>query len=252
MIEFLNDIDTQVFLFFNGANSPFFDGFMKTFTGRFVWVPMYAALVFMMWRACRWPKMLFYLFGVVLAVTITDQVCATFIRPAVERLRPSNLQNALSQMAYIVDGYRGGRYGFPSCHAANSFALAMFMSLLVHRRGFAAFMLGWAVMNSYTRLYLGVHYPGDLLAGTIIGSAVGAGCYFAVRRLFDRATPQSVISERCTTPFVSYTTALLPRIMLPGGNALTLGTTVTASGISAVIAVNAATMVYICIAALAR
>ena len=109
MIEFLNDIDTQVFLFFNGANSPFFDGFMKTFTGRFVWVPMYAALVFMMWRACRWPKMLFYLFGVVLAVTITDQVCATFIRPAVERLRPSNLQNTLSQMAYIVDGYRGGR-----------------------------------------------------------------------------------------------------------------------------------------------
>lgn len=129
MIEFLNNLDTSIFLAVNGAHSPFFDTFMTMFTGRFIWIPMYAMVLWILFKSCRWQTATAYLVALVCAILLTDQTCASVIRPAVERLRPSNLENTLSDYAYIVNGYRGGSYGFPSCHAANSFALAVVGSL---------------------------------------------------------------------------------------------------------------------------
>lgn len=183
MIEFLNNLDTTVFLAINGAHSPFFDSFMTMFSGRFVWIPMYAMVLWILFRSCRPQTAVIYLLALVAAIFLTDQTCASLIRPAVERLRPSNLENELSQWAYVVDNYRGGSYGFPSCHAANSFALALFLSLFVKRRGFTFFIIGWALLNSYSRLYLGVHYPGDLLVGASIGAVFGVLCYLLASRI---------------------------------------------------------------------
>ncbi len=183
MIEFLNNLDTSVFLAINGHHSPFFDSFMTMFTGRFIWIPMYAMVLWILFRSCRWQTATIYLVALVGAICLTDQTCASVIRPAVERLRPSNLENTLSDFTYIVNGYRGGSYGFPSCHAANSFALALFVSLFVKRRGFTLFIFGWAAANSYSRLYLGVHYPGDLLVGALVGCAYGAACYYTARAI---------------------------------------------------------------------
>ena len=239
MIEFLNELDTQIFLMFNGHHSPFFDEFMKLFTGRFIWVPMYAAIALMLWRAGGWTKCLFYILGVALAVTITDQLCAAYIRPAVERLRPSNLENALSQLTYIVGGYRGGSYGFPSCHAAISFALASFVAMLVRRRAFTAFIIGWAILNSYSRLYLGVHYPGDLMAGAIIGSITGAGCYIAARRLSPGSDSAAEISRRATAPWTILTPATVQ------GSAIGLSRSVSVTAPLIVMLVAAATVLYI-------
>ena len=171
MIDWLNTIDTQVFLALNGLHAPYFDVFMKLFTGKWIWVPMYAAVLFAVVRTYRWRQTLAVLVCVALAITIADQVCATLIRPEVCRLRPSNPENPLSEMVHIVGGYRGGSYGFPSCHAANSFALASFLTLLFANRKLSLFIFAWAVLNSYSRVYLGVHYPGDLLVGAIIGTA---------------------------------------------------------------------------------
>lgn len=171
MIDWLNTIDTQVFLALNGLHAPYFDVFMKLFTGKWIWVPMYAAVLFAVVRNYRWRQTLAVLVCVALAITIADQVCATLIRPEVCRLRPSNPENPLSEMVHIVGGYRGGSYGFPSCHAANSFALASFLTLLFANRKLSLFIFAWAVLNSYSRVYLGVHYPGDLLVGAIIGTA---------------------------------------------------------------------------------
>lgn len=112
-------------------------------------------------------------------------VC-TLIRPEVCRLRPSNPENPLSEMVHIVGGYRGGSYGFPSCHAANSFALASFLTLLFANRKLSLFIFAWAVLNSYSRVYLGVHYPGDLLVGAIIGTAAGLAMAFAAGYVADR------------------------------------------------------------------
>ena len=177
MLETLNQIDASVFLFFNGMHTPFLDRFMMLFTDRFIWIPMYAAILIVLLRTHGVKSAAFYVAGIALAITLTDQTCATFIRPAVERLRPSNLENPLSALTIIVDDYRGGSYGFPSCHSANSFALATFLAFLFPRRRMVLFIFGWAILNSYTRLYLGVHYPGDLIVGAIIGSGFGYACY---------------------------------------------------------------------------
>lgn len=101
-------------------------------------------------------------------------------------VRPSNPANPLSEMVHIVGGYRGGSYGFPSCHAANSFALASFLILLFANRKLSLFIFAWAVLNSYSRVYLGVHYPGDLLVGAIIGTAAGLAMAFAAGYVADR------------------------------------------------------------------
>ena len=149
MIDWLNTIDTQVFLALNGLHAPYFDVFMKLFTGKWIWVPMYAAVLFAVVRNYRWRQTLAVLVCVALAITIADQVCATLIRPEVCRLRPSNPANPLSEMVHIVGGYRGGSYGFPSCHAANSFALASFLIFLFARLSWSALSRRFACRSNY-------------------------------------------------------------------------------------------------------
>lgn len=184
MIEYLNQLDASVLLFFNGMHSPFFDKFMMLCTGRFIWIPMYATILFILLKSFKPKLVLLYIVAIALAITLTDQTCASIIRPIVERMRPSNPGNPLSEYVHLVNGYRGGSYGFPSCHAANSFALAVFIGCLVRRWRLTTFIFGWAILNSYSRLYLGVHYPGDLLIGAAVGSLFGYFCY-RVARLFN-------------------------------------------------------------------
>lgn len=186
MIDWLNTIDTQVFLALNGLHAPYFDVFMKLFTGKWIWVPMYAAVLFAVVRNYRWRQTLAVLVCVALAITIADQVCATLIRPEVCRLRPSNPENPLSEMVHIVGGYRGGSYGFPSCHAANSFALASFLILLFANRKLSLFIFAWAVLNSYSRVYLGVHYR-----------HCGGSGYGFCRRLCGRPSGQTASEAEC-------------------------------------------------------
>lgn len=190
MIEFLNQLDTSVFLFFNSLHTPFFDRFMMLCTGKFIWIPMYATILYILLKSFRPRMVVVYIAAIALAITLTDQTCASIIRPLVERLRPSNPDNPLSAYVHIVNGYRAGSYGFPSCHAGNSFALAVFMGCLIGRPRFVMFIFGWAVLNSYSRLYLGVHYPGDLLVGGIIGSLFGFLCYRVTRKFNTEKTSE--------------------------------------------------------------
>lgn len=199
MLEILQNIDSRLLLLFNGVHSPFFDEFMMCFTQRYVWVPMYAMLfvaVLMRFGARRGVLVTAF---VLLSIVLADQTCAHLIRPLVERMRPSNPDNPLSAAVHIVDGYRGGRYGFPSCHAANSFALAMVISLVFRQKSLGWFLFVWAAVNSYSRLYLGVHYPGDLLCGAAIGILCAALSYGLLRLLpLRRArTPRSRLPGRC-------------------------------------------------------
>lgn len=177
MIEFLNSVDTQLYLFFNGMHLPFLDRLMMMVTGKFIWIPMYATIFYILFKNFKLREAIFIAIGIILAVTLADQICSTVLRPIFHRLRPSNPENPLSQFAVLVNDYRGGRYGFPSCHAANSFALAAFLFMVIKRFRFRAFIVGWAVLNTYSRVYLGVHYPGDLFVGAVIGSIIGYGMF---------------------------------------------------------------------------
>ncbi|HIZ33016.1 MAG TPA: phosphatase PAP2 family protein [Candidatus Bacteroides merdigallinarum] len=181
LLQLLNQWDTDLLLAINGWHNGYWDTFMYAFSGKWVWVPMYAALVYLLARNLPWRTTLWCLVGVALCITFADQVGASLIRPWAERLRPANPENPVSDLVHIVNGYRGGRYGFPSCHAANTFGLAFYLMLVVRRKALTGLLVAWALVTCYSRAYLGVHYPGDLLAGALLGLAGAALCYTLFR-----------------------------------------------------------------------
>lgn len=184
-ILWLSDIDARLLLIVNGAHSPFFDSVMWCISGRWIWVPFYAVLAYLLFRRMSWKRASICLVTIGLIILAADQTCATLIRPEIGRLRPANLNNPLSSFVHVVNGYRGGRYGFPSCHAANTFALAVFMSLVIRHKWFTVMMFSWAFVISYSRMYLGVHYFGDLFCGATIGSLFAVLFYYLQNYLFN-------------------------------------------------------------------
>lgn len=182
MLETLQHLDQQLLLTLNGLHSPFWDDFMWIVSAKLTWVPMYATLLYILCKNFNIRMTIFAVVAFALTITFADQVCATVIRPLVERMRPSNINNPLSEFVHILHGKRGGQYGFPSCHASNSFGLAFLTIMLFRQRWLTLFILFWATLNSYSRIYLGVHYPGDLLAGMVVGFCGAALIYFLYRK----------------------------------------------------------------------
>lgn len=186
MIETLSNIDHEIFLWFNGHTGAYADSFFWLYSGKLIWIGLYAAIFVAIVRRFGWRTTLGILLATAFIIALTDQICGNFVRNAFERLRPSNLSNPFSQSVHIVNGYRGGAYGFPSCHAANTFALATFIMLLFRRRTLTIAMYLWAVVTACSRLVLGVHYPGDLFVGAIVGSLVSAMTYYTARTVYCR------------------------------------------------------------------
>ncbi len=177
--EFFIFIDNSLLLTFNGLSNPVMDAVMPVVSMRTVWIPLYLLLFCLAWRRYGWKGAVLCLLTVLLAVAAADQLCGSFLRGLIGRLRPSNPDNPVSRWVNIVNDYRGGKYGFPSCHAANTAAVAMLLSLWLKRRGMTAFLFSWAGLVSLSRIYLGVHYPGDVL----LGFSIGAGIAYALWRL---------------------------------------------------------------------
>ena len=186
MLETLQHLDQHILLSLNSLHTPYWDNFMWLFTGKIIWIPMYASILYVLLRNFNLSVTLFTLVAIALTITYADQICASLIRPLVERMRPSNPNNPLSEFIHLVNDKRGGRYGFPSCHSSNSFALAFFVFLFFRQRWLTFFIVLWAIANSYTRIYIGVHYPGDLLAGMVVGISGAVMIYslyrYALRR----------------------------------------------------------------------
>lgn len=205
----MNTIDTNLFLFLNGLHTPFFDDFMFAFSGKWIWIPFYASLLFVMIR--RWRKeSLWIIPALVLCILLADQISSGLIKNWVQRPRPSR-EPALEGLVHIVNGYRGGRFGFVSSHAANAFGLALFSSLLFRNRLYTWILFLWAMVTAYSRIYLGVHYPGDILGGTIVGLFSAALCYCAWRKFRPEARSVSQTSEQPSAAcFVNKLSAYLP------------------------------------------
>lgn len=187
MIDQLLELNDRILLAINGAHTGFLDSFMMIATNRWTWVPLYvAAFVYLIYRF-GWLRAVSVLAVAGLTIAAVDQLCGSLIRDSLQILRPSNPDNPLSAQIQIVDGYRGGRYGFPSCHAANCTALMMVLGAVMRRRWAWLVLAAYVLLNCYSRLYLGVHYPSDILVGAalgaLIGYAMGLLALYIMRRL---------------------------------------------------------------------
>lgn len=180
--QWLVEGDSSILLAVNGMHSSYFDTFMWLCSRKFEWIPFYLSILYVLFRNFNWRVVLYSLVAMGVILLLTDAVSSHFIRPVVARLRPSNLENPISEMIHIVDNHRGGRYGFPSSHASNSWGLVFFVGLLLRRRVLTTFLSCWALLLCYSRLYLGVHYPGDLLAGMLLGAVVASLVYYVFWR----------------------------------------------------------------------
>lgn len=171
-IDKLLPLERNLFFALNGCDSQFLDNVMWMLSGRLVWIPLFLFILFLFFYKTNWKEGLLATLFFILVFALCDQLASSFFKPMFERYRPTH-HSDFKELVDIVNGYRGGRYGFISSHAANSFGLAVFLSLLFRHRLVTISVLCWAVLNSYTRIYLGVHFVSDILAGMIVGSMAG-------------------------------------------------------------------------------
>ena len=171
MIEYLNDIDADALLAVNGLHDMFQDAFWWLLTAKWSSLLLVLALVWILLHQNRRHALLVVAM-LVLTVLVADQISSGLIKHLVERLRPTH-DPSLESMVHVINGYRGGMYGFVSSHAANFFAVATLLSFVMRHRWVTLSLFTWAVLQCYSRMYLGVHYPGDILGGIIVGMLVG-------------------------------------------------------------------------------
>ncbi len=175
MLEHLLQIDRQVFLFLNSMNSPLFDKLMFAISGRVIWAPLYLAILIYLGARYKRKFYLILLF-IIIAVTLADQGSVQLFKNVFHRLRPCH-EPSLEGLVHLVDGKCGGLYGFVSSHASNSFNVALLSLMFIKKRWYSIGILIWAAVIGYSRVYLGVHYPGDVICGAILGSFIGWGVY---------------------------------------------------------------------------
>ena len=183
MIEFLQDIDRELLLVINGSDSLYLDRLVRTLTNGLTWIPLYLSLFYMVMKNNdNFRRLLLVLGGAGLCVVLAGTVDDVIVKPLVARWRPTH-DPQIGILVDIVDGYRGGKYGFFSAHASNTMSIATFFCWLARSRRLSIALVIWSLVNCWTRIYLGVHFPGDILVGLIWGITVGTGVYFLYCRL---------------------------------------------------------------------
>ena len=196
-MEELIHFDKELLLMLNGSDSLVMDTLIMTLTNALTWIPLYLSLFYVVLKSNDTVRdILLVLAGAGACVLLAGTVDDTIVNPLVARWRPGH-DPEIGMLVDTVDGYRGGNYGFFSAHAANTFSIAMFISLLMRQRLLTIFLVAWSLINCYTRLYLGVHYPGDITVGLIWGGLVG----FCVYKVYCRITRPAVYSRQlCDIP----------------------------------------------------
>lgn len=172
----LNHIDQTLTLWLNGSHSLYVDGIAWASTQTITWIPTMLVLIYVIVRNNSLSGMATVILSIGLCILLADQVASTICKPLVARFRPTN-DPFITYSVDVVNAYRGGKYGFFSSHAANTTAVATFLSLLFRHRPLIWWLYSWALLNCWTRVYLGVHYVGDLLTGIFWGLCVGYGIY---------------------------------------------------------------------------
>ncbi len=199
-MQTLTDIDRSVLAFFNGSYSLFVDNLAVILTSGLTWIPLYLSLLYVVIKNNETMKQIMLVIGcVILSIVLSDGVADFIVKPMVERLRPSN-DPLIKYTVNVVEGIRGNSYSFFSAHASNTFCIAMFFSLLVRNKVFVVTMVSWSLINCWTRMYLGLHYPSDILVGLIWGGVSGSLAYYIYIKSYLRIYKDfNYISSRYTS-----------------------------------------------------
>lgn len=184
-IQQLISFDQQLLLKLNGSDSLFWDGFMWVVTDTKTWIPVSIALLYIIFKNNKWQQGLFILFMIALVILLADQTASGICKPYFARYRPTR-DPELMYLVETVNNYRGGLYGFISSHASNTFGLAMFVSLIIGNTWMTIMMFTWAFIPTYSRMYLGVHYPGDIFFGALDGMICGIIVYLLYKYICNR------------------------------------------------------------------
>lgn len=171
-MEQLVELDQELFLYLNNLGNPTWDNFWNFVTNKFASIPFYALLVFFLYKSLGLKRTLFSLVLVALLITCTDQL-ANLFKHGFDRPRPCRQEGVMEYARFVAE--RCGRFGYFSAHAASSSALTVFLGLILRRywKGIFSVLIFWAALVSYSRIYIGVHYPGDVITGLLIGILIG-------------------------------------------------------------------------------
>lgn len=203
-IESIMELDRALLSWFNGSHSMFLDAWMTVLTSGVTWLPLYVALLYMVVKNNEaMTHILLVVSCVALCILLADGMADGIAKPMVQRWRPSN--DPFIKYGVEIVSVRGSSYGFFSAHAANTFSLAVFVSMLVRSRLMTVSLVAWSLVNCYTRMYLGLHYPSDILCGLLWGGLSALVSYMLYLRIFLRLSPvNNYVSSHYTCTGYSY------------------------------------------------
>lgn len=190
IITTIKDLDTQLFLFLNSMHTDFFDVIMYWFSNKVIWIPLYLYFFFLAFKKVG-NRVWLVAISVALLIVLSDQLSVHAFKEVFLRYRPCH-NELIKNQVHLLNGHCGGTYGFVSSHAANTFALAMFLSLFFkdHIKNFGIFIFIWASLVSYSRIYSGVHYPADIAVGAILGMGLGVVVFKMYQYADGRISPK--------------------------------------------------------------
>lgn len=194
----INQLDHTLTLLINGSDSIFWDNVMYTVTNTFSWSMVIVALLVIIFKNNSIKNTLIILLTIALLIFVADRICSGLVKPMVARWRPAQ-DPQLMYMVDVVRGYRGGRFGFFSGHACNTMCMAVFLSMLFRSAKVTLVLIFWSLTTTFTRLYLGAHYLGDVCVGWCVGIILGLLFYYLMRRFQRGDDRRSYISEQFTS-----------------------------------------------------
>lgn len=203
--------DKTLLMVFNGSHCPFVDRLAVTLTCGYMWIPLYIALLLLVINNHKTVVQISLVIGMaLLTIVLSEGMADLIVKPLVARLRPIH-DTLMQDCVQVVNNYRAEGYSFFSAHASNTMAVAVFFSLLVKDRLFACILIVWALVNCWTRLYLGVHYPSDIIVGVVWGSVSGLFAYTIYKKVKD--TKRLCVSDDAETTDMAYRRSDINRVI---------------------------------------